>query len=103
MIDEQRAGPGHGSADQPGRSLWSTAWSMGFAVVVPLVGLTMLGRWADGKLGTSPWMLLVGLLLGTAAGTAAVAYLSVDAVGKVSHAAGAWVANGEDERSGTDE
>lgn len=26
------------------------------------------GRWLDGKLGTAPWLSLVGLLLGVAAG-----------------------------------
>jgi len=26
------------------------------------------GNWADGKLGTKPWLMIVGLLLGTAAG-----------------------------------
>lgn len=36
-------------------------------VVSLLVGL-FAGRWLDGKLGTHPWLMLVGILLGTVAG-----------------------------------
>lgn len=32
-----------------------------------LVGL-LGGRWLDGKLGSAPWLMIVGLLLGVAAG-----------------------------------
>jgi ATP synthase protein I len=32
-----------------------------------LVGL-LGGRWVDGKLGTEPWLMIVGLLLGVTAG-----------------------------------
>jgi F0F1-type ATP synthase assembly protein I len=33
------------------------------------VGLGMLGgRWADGQLGTEPWLFLVGALVGIAVG-----------------------------------
>jgi len=32
-----------------------------------LVGL-LGGRWLDGKLGTTPWLMIVGLLLGVTAG-----------------------------------
>ena len=32
-----------------------------------LIGL-LGGRWIDGKLGTSPWLMLVGLVLGVVAG-----------------------------------
>lgn len=32
-----------------------------------LVGL-LGGRWLDGKLGTAPWLMIVGLLLGVTAG-----------------------------------
>ena len=27
-----------------------------------------LGRWADGKLGTAPWLLIAGVLFGVGAG-----------------------------------
>lgn len=37
---------------------------MGISVVVGLLG----GRWLDGKAGTTPWLMLAGLLIGTIAG-----------------------------------
>ncbi len=37
-----------------------------FAVSV-LLG-SLFGYWLDGKLGTSPWLLIIGFLLGTLAG-----------------------------------
>ena len=37
-------------------------------VVATLIGF-FGGRWLDGKLGTEPWLALVGLLLGVAAGS----------------------------------
>jgi len=40
--------------------------AMTFALAVALFAL--LGHWADGKLGTSPILLVVGFLLGTAGG-----------------------------------
>ena len=36
-------------------------------IVSPLVGF-FLGNWLDGKLGTRPWLALVGLALGFVAG-----------------------------------
>jgi ATP synthase protein I len=33
------------------------------SVLIGLLG----GRWVDGKLGTSPWLMIVGLLLGVSA------------------------------------
>jgi ATP synthase protein I len=35
--------------------------------VSTLIGL-LGGRWLDGKLGTAPWLMLVGLVLGVTAG-----------------------------------
>jgi ATP synthase protein I len=37
---------------------------LGLAVMAGLIG----GQWLDHKFGTTPWLLLVGLLLGMAAG-----------------------------------
>lgn len=35
-------------------------------VVAPLVGY-FIGNWADGKLGTEPWLMIAGIVLGMAA------------------------------------
>ncbi len=37
-----------------------TTWRM----AVPSAGCTLLGYWCDGKLHTTPWLLLVGSIIG---------------------------------------
>lgn len=39
-----------------------TTWRM----FVPTVGLICLGYWADGQLGTKPWLFVAGVLIGFA-------------------------------------
>ncbi|MDP3986043.1 MAG: AtpZ/AtpI family protein [Candidatus Veblenbacteria bacterium] len=39
------------------------AWELGYTIAVPLVVLALAGRLVDRWLGTSPWFLLVGVLL----------------------------------------
>ena len=39
------------------------AFELGYTIAIPLVALALLGRWADNALHTSPWGLLVGMLL----------------------------------------
>jgi F0F1-type ATP synthase assembly protein I len=47
-----------------GLSASSAGLELGIAVALG----AMFGRWLDGKLGTDPWMLLVGLAIGLIAG-----------------------------------
>ena len=45
---------------------WSAvgfAWELGYSISIPLVVFTLGGRLLDKKLGTSPWLLLVGLFV----------------------------------------
>ncbi|MHB1418318.1 MAG: AtpZ/AtpI family protein [Bacillota bacterium] len=56
--------------DPPSKSYWGFAryanFAFSFGVTMAasiLIGL-FGGRWLDGKLGTSPWLMVVGLLLG---------------------------------------
>jgi ATP synthase protein I len=45
---------------------WSAlgfAWELGYSIAVPLVVFALAGRLLDKYLNTSPWLLLVGLLL----------------------------------------
>lgn len=45
---------------------WSAvgfAWELGYSIAIPLVLFTLGGRLLDKKLGTSPWLLLVGLFI----------------------------------------
>lgn len=41
----------------------SYAWEFGYTVAVPVLVFTLIGRWLDRVLHTSPWLLLTGLLL----------------------------------------
>ena len=41
----------------------SLAWEMGYTIAVPLVVFALGGRWLDHKLGTSPWVLLTGVII----------------------------------------
>lgn len=42
--------------------------SIGIAMVIAVFGCFYLGRWLDGQLGTEPYLSLVFLLIGIAAG-----------------------------------
>ena len=44
-------------------SVLEFAWDLGFSVVIPLILFILLGRFIDGKLGTSPIFLLAGIIL----------------------------------------
>ena len=78
----------------PGRGDVITAanpWSfvgMGFEIAVPVMLFTFLGYKADGWLGTEPWLLVVGALLGMAlpsrwqAGSAARERCRIDRLGR---------------------
>lgn len=45
---------------------WSVlgfAWELGYSIAIPLVIFTLGGKFLDNKLGTSPWLLLISMLL----------------------------------------
>lgn len=47
-------------------SSWSSlglAWELGYTIAVPLVLFALIGRFLDKKLGTSPFLLLAGILI----------------------------------------
>ncbi len=47
-------------------SSWSSlglAWELGYTIAVPLVLFALAGRFLDKKLGTSPFLLLAGILI----------------------------------------
>lgn len=39
------------------------AFQLGYTIAIPLVVLTLAGRFLDKKLGTSPWLLLAGVVV----------------------------------------
>lgn len=42
----------------------SLAWQLGFMIVVPIGGFALLGWWGDKTLKTSPFLFLVGIIIG---------------------------------------
>jgi F0F1-type ATP synthase assembly protein I len=44
-------------------SVMRIAWDLGYIIAVPLVLFALLGRYLDKKLGTSPYLLLAGVIL----------------------------------------
>ena len=52
--------------EQFGRSVraLSDYMGLGLQIAISFAFFVLLGYWADGKLGTSPWLLLVGVVLG---------------------------------------
>ncbi|MDR3203478.1 MAG: AtpZ/AtpI family protein [Deltaproteobacteria bacterium] len=46
----------------------STASSIGLSLVIAIVLGFVTGWWLDSRLGTKPWLTLIGLLMGIAAG-----------------------------------
>ncbi len=59
-----------GLGPQSGKLLKATARlaSVGIELSISTVLGALGGRWLDGKLGTTPWLMIVGLILGVAAG-----------------------------------
>ena len=56
------AGGGPGGAD------WAQYGQIGMLLVTPMCLLGFAGHWLDRRLGTAPWLLLAGLVIGMAAG-----------------------------------
>ena len=51
-----------------GRRPFALAAAAGFQFVGAVAGLAVLGWWLDGRLGTTPWLAVSGLLLGSIGG-----------------------------------
>ena len=57
-------GPGRGRDLRTFARVGSVGIELAVSTTIGLLG----GRWLDGKLGTEPWLTIVGLLIGVAAG-----------------------------------
>jgi F0F1-type ATP synthase assembly protein I len=53
---------------QNSRSEWGKLAGVGFEFAVSILLFGAIGWWLDGKLGTEPWLLIVGFGLGFAVG-----------------------------------
>ena len=65
-----------------GESALGLAWEMGYTIAVPLVVLALGGRFLDKKLGTTPFLLLAGILLSIALSSWLVYKKTLDIIGK---------------------
>ncbi len=58
--------------EEPTRRTWAADigpfLTLGIQLAIAVVAFFFLGRWLDGLLGTSPWLMIAGLLLGTVGG-----------------------------------
>lgn len=70
-----RSGHGTGGSDQGGGRPRGTGpepnlsglGGMGLQFVVVLLAFLFIGKWLDARLGTSPWLLILGVFVGAAA------------------------------------
>jgi ATP synthase protein I len=71
MADEQRR-PGdrsRGASHQRGTTLTAgSVAGLGFQFAVTILVFLYIGKWLDGKLGTAPWLLLLGVFIGAIGG-----------------------------------
>lgn len=71
MADQNRSAGGHenapGSGGAHGPSPASFAGA-GVQFVVAILLFLYVGKWLDAKLGTAPWLLMVGVFVGASAG-----------------------------------
>jgi F0F1-type ATP synthase assembly protein I len=63
-------------------SAFSLAWNLGYTIAVPIVVFALAGRFLDKKLGTTPWLLLFGILLSIAVSSWLVYKKTLDIIGK---------------------
>lgn len=63
-------------------SALSLAWNLGYTIAVPIVVFALAGRFLDKKLGTSPFLLLAGILLSIGITTWLVYKKTLDIIGK---------------------
>ena len=45
---------------------------IGMEISIPVIVGLVLGHWADGRFGTSPWLTLLGIVAGTAVALKAI-------------------------------
>ncbi len=50
---------------------------LGLQLALAMVVFGALGWWLDGRLGTDPWLMVVGLLVGSVGGTVSIIRASI--------------------------
>ena len=49
--------------------VWALAGELGYTIAIPIVFFALAGRFADRTFGTTPWLLIVGILISIFAST----------------------------------
>jgi F0F1-type ATP synthase assembly protein I len=57
-----------GEKGKPWSAEFAPYLTLGIQLAVSVVAFFFVGRWLDGVFGTSPWLMIAGLLVGTAGG-----------------------------------
>jgi F0F1-type ATP synthase assembly protein I len=82
------AAPGENEEPGSGRQWWSRELgpflTLGLQLAITVVAFFFLGRWIDGKLGTEPWFMLLGLAIGVTGGFIKF-FRTASALGKASN------------------
>ncbi len=71
MADHNLSSQGHGKGSAGGGASGPSPASFagaGAQFVVSILLFLYVGKWLDGKLGTAPWLLMVGVFVGAGAG-----------------------------------
>ncbi len=63
--------------DNPLLRTFALAAQLGFTIACPMVAFIAGGAWLDGRLGTTPWLLFLGVALGILAAGGALYRLSM--------------------------
>ena len=58
------------------------AWNLGYTIAVPIVVFALTGRFLDRKMGTTPWLLLAGILISIAVSSWLVYKKTLDIIGE---------------------
>ncbi len=72
--------------DKKNEKPWSAvslAWELGYSIAVPLVGLALIGRFLDKKFESSPWFLLIGILISITISSYLIYRKTVDILNKL--------------------
>ncbi|KKU13642.1 MAG: hypothetical protein UX17_C0012G0015 [Parcubacteria group bacterium GW2011_GWC2_45_7] len=79
---------GNGSSQQSSNdkgSTWSAlslAWELGYTIAVPIVVFALLGRLLDRRLGTTPWLLLIGIFVSIVVSSVSVYFKTMKIIGR---------------------
>jgi F0F1-type ATP synthase assembly protein I len=71
MADQQRrtGDRGPGASDHRGTTLTAGSFAgLGLQFALTILAFLYIGNWLDRKLGTAPWLLLLGVFIGAAGG-----------------------------------